>query len=103
MKRYASCGAEIAVFVLGKNEPIGLVKKSGAELFVPPSVTQESHQLPDVSDCIRFIMNHDELKSIKLEGFDGVIAAYKKLMEDKDKVEEQPEVKDAKLTIEKRH
>jgi hypothetical protein len=39
-----------------------------------------------VSDCIRFIVNVDELKQVKLERFDEVMKAYQKLMEGKDKV-----------------
>ena len=39
LKKYASCNSEISVFILGKDKLIGVVRKTGAELFVPPSVT----------------------------------------------------------------
>ena len=40
LKKNASCNSEITVFVIGEDEQIGVVRKTGAELFVPPSVTE---------------------------------------------------------------
>lgn len=53
--------------------------------------------MPAVTECVRFAMQPEELNSIQLEGFDDLISAYKKLVSDKFKLEEQPEMKQIKL------
>ena len=63
LKRNATCGAEINVFVEGSEEALGVVIKKGS-LFVPPSICRASKFAPVMPDCYRFTMSDDELLSI---------------------------------------
>ena len=105
LKKNASIDAEISVILKERNVLLGTLKKSGeGQFFIPPEVNQKSDYTVDIPSCCKFVLSEgkEELKSVHLEGFDGVIADYKKLMEDQEKVEERPEVKDVKLAGEKR-
>jgi len=48
IKRNASCGADVAVFRHDSDKLLGIVRKCGAELFVPPNVCRLSHFNPKV-------------------------------------------------------
>lgn len=104
LKKNASINSDISVILKEGNVHLGTVKKSGdGQFFIPPEVNKKSDYRVDVPNCCKFVLGEgkDELKSIKLEGFDEVVAAHKKFMEDKGKVEEQSEVKRVKLFGEK--
>lgn len=79
IKRNASCGADIAVFRHNSDKLLGIVKKCGAELFVPPNVCRPSHYNPKVPESFRFVTSDDVLESIQLGGFEKVIEAYDNL------------------------
>ena len=96
LKKYASCNSEITVFMLDKEEPLGIITKKG-NIFVPPNVTKMPEQLPDVPQCVRFVMSTDELKHVQLEGFNSVIEAYTDYVASMTIIEEQQELKQVKL------
>lgn len=86
LKKNGSIDAEISVILKDGNLLLGTLKKSGEDqFFIPPEVNQKSDYKVDVPNCCKFVLTEgkEELNSVHLEGFDGVIDAYKKLMEDK--------------------
>jgi hypothetical protein len=76
LKRNACCGAQISVFLHNEEKLLGSIIKHG-EIFVPPGVCRESMYDPVVPDCVRFTTSIEELESVRLEGFDNIIANLK--------------------------
>jgi hypothetical protein len=96
LKKNASINSEIAVILKDGNVHLGTVKKSGnAQFFVPPEVNRKSDYNVNIPSCCKFVLSEGkgELDSIQLEGFDQVINKLNIYIENKMKVEEQPEVK----------
>ena len=85
LKRNATCGAYINVFVEGSDKALGVVIKKG-NLFIPPSVCRASKFSPDVPSCYRFTMSDDELSSIELVGFNDIVYSYKNIINVEDRL-----------------
>lgn len=77
IKRHASIGAVVTVFLHNDPSPVGTIKKSG-QLFVPPGVVRESKFQPLIPNSYYFTTTQEELKWMELEGFDKVIRELKK-------------------------